>query len=207
MTKLDLKKHHRELFNPPKGRFVEVIVPGFSFVKVDGQGDPNTTDEYTTAVEWLYGVSYAIKFSAKKLLSRDYVVPPLEGLWWSDDPEAFVRREKDRWSWTMMIMAPDFITASMFDDGVAKNDVKRNDRPASLRLERYDEGRSLQTLHVGSYDDEGPTLKCLHEEVMPGLGVSFNGAHHEIYLSDPRKTVPAKLKTILRQPIRKAEIS
>lgn len=190
------------MFNPPNSRFVEVVVPEFSYIMIDGKGDPNTTAAYKTAVEWLFGVSYAMKFAAKNSLSRDYVVPPLEGLWWSDDPETFVRREKDRWSWTMMIMAPDFVTATMFDDGVAKTQVKRSDRPKSLRFEKYEEGRSLQTMHVGSYDDEGPTLKRLHDEIMPEMGVSFSGAHHEIYLSDPRKTVPEKLKTILRQPIK-----
>lgn len=202
MKKLDLKKLHRDLFNPPIGSFVEVVVPEFSYIMVDGKGDPNTTAAYKTAVEWLYGVSYAMKFAAKNSLSRDYVVPPLEGLWWSDDPETFVRREKDRWSWTMMIMAPDFVTATMFDDGVAKTQIKRSDQPKSLRFENYEEGLSLQTMHVGSYDDEGPTLMRLHDEIMPEMGVSFSGAHHEIYLSDPRKTVPGKLRTILRQPIK-----
>lgn len=204
MIKLDLKKEYRELFSPPKHRFVEVTPPKMSFVKVDGAGDPNTAAAYKTAVEWLYGVSYAMKFAAKDVLARDYVVPPLEGLWWSDDPGTFIRREKDRWQWTMMIMTPAFATASMFEDAVAKTLAKRGDRPSSLRFEFYAEGRSLQIMHVGSYDDEGPVLKRLHDDVMPELGVTFDGPHHEVYLSDPRKTEPAKLKTILRQPIRNA---
>ena len=204
MDKLDLKKLHRDLFAPPARDFVEVVVPKLSFVKVDGAGDPNTALEYRVAIEWLYGVSYAMKFAAKAALGRDYAVPPLEGLWWADDPASFVRRDKDTWRWTMMIMAPDFVTADLFDQGVAKTLAKRQDRPQSLRFEPYEEGRALQIMHVGSYDDEGPTLKRLHEDVMPGLGVTFNGAHHEIYLGDPRKTAPEKLKTILRQPIRDA---
>lgn len=199
--KLDLKKKYRELFNPPK-HFVEVLVPTLPFVKVDGAGNPNSALDYRTAVEWLYGVSYAMKFMAKNVLSRDYVVPPLEALWWSENPEAFTSREKDRWQWTVMIMAPGFVTSVMFDDAVAKTLAKRNDRPSSLRFEPYAEGRSLQALHIGSYDDEGPVLKRLHDEVMPGMGVTFNGSHHEIYLSDPRKIEHSKLKTILRQPIR-----
>ncbi len=202
MAKLDLKVAHRGLFSPSKNDFAEVAVPTMPFVKVDGAGDPNTADEYKVAVEWLYGVSYAIKFAAKKTMGRDYVVPPLEALWWADDPESFARREKDHWRWTVMIMTPDFVSDTMFNDGVAKTAAKRNDPPASLRFEPYNEGRALQILHIGSYDDEGPTLKRLHEEVMPSLDVTFNGPHHEIYLSDPRKTEPAKLKTILRQPIR-----
>ncbi|MEH3143823.1 MAG: GyrI-like domain-containing protein [Methylobacterium frigidaeris] len=202
MTKLDLKKRYREMFCPPNSAFVDVQVPEMSFVKVDGAGDPNRTVAYGTAVEWLYGVSYAMKFAAKNVLARDYVVPPLEALWWSDDPGAFVRREKDRWQWTVMIMAPDFVTATLFEDAVAKTSAKRHDHPSSLRFEPHVEGRSLQIMHIGSYDDEGPLLKRLHEEVMPGLGVTFNGPHHEIYLSDPRRTEPARLRTILRQPIR-----
>lgn len=202
MTKLDLKREHRALFNPPKDRFVAVTPPEMAFVKVDGAGDPNTTPGYKAAVEWLYGVSYAMKFAAKDGLARDYVVPPLEALWWSDDPGSFVRREKDRWQWTAMIMAPDFVTGAMFEAAVTKTLTKRDDRPSTLRFERFAEGRSLQILRIGSYDDEGPVLERLHDTVMPDLGVTFAGPHHEIYLSDPRKTAPAKLKTILRQPIR-----
>ncbi len=202
MIKLDLKREYRELFSPPQHEFVEIAPPTMSFVKVDGAGDPNRAATYRIAIEWLYGVSYAMKFAAKGELGRDYVVPPLEALWWSDDPGTFVRREKDRWQWTVMIMAPDFVTDALFEDAVAKTLVKRNDRPSSLRFEPYAESRSLQILHIGSYDDEGPVLKRLHDGVMPSLSVTFNGPHHEVYLSDPRKTEPAKLKTILRQPVK-----
>lgn len=204
MTKIDLKKLHRPLFDPPAKDFVEVVVPQFNFVKVDGAGDPNRSAEYQIAVEWLFSVSYAMKFASKAVLGQDYAVPPLEGLWWADDPTSFVRRDKDQWRWTMMIMAPDFVGADLFDAGVAKTLTKRKDRPETLRFEPYEEGRSLQIMHVGSYDDEGPTLARLHDDVMPARGMTFNGAHHEIYLSDPRKTAPEKLKTILRQPVRTA---
>lgn len=203
MTKIDLKKTYRDLFNPPKRDFVEVVVPVMRFVRIDGAGDPNSDGAYRTAVEWLYGVSYAMKFAARAALDRDYVVPPLEALWWADDHGSFVRREKHLWRWTVMIMAPDFVTKAMFDDAVAKMLAKRRDCPSSLRFEPYAEGRSLQILHVGRYDDEGPALQRLHEQLMPALDVTYNGAHHEIYLNDPRKTEPEKLKTILRQPIRK----
>lgn len=203
MTKFDVKTSFRPLFNPPKGRFVQVNVPEMIFVKVDGAGDPNTAAVYRVAVEWLYGVSYAMKVAAKAQLNRDYVVPPLEALWWSDDPGTFVRREKDRWKWTVMILVPDFVTGALFDAARAKMDAKRSDRPATLRFEPYAEGWSLQTMHIGSYDDEGPVLHHLHDEVMPALGVDFNGPHHEIYLSDPRRTEAAKLKTVLRQPVRR----
>lgn len=177
-------------------------MPPLQFVKVDGEGDPNTAPAYRSAVEWLYGVSYAMKFAGKAALGKDYVVPPLEGLWWADDPESFITRDKDQWRWTMMIMVPDFVTRDMFEKAVAKRGGKLGQPPQSLRLEPYREGLSLQILHVGSYDDEGPVLARLHDEVMPSKGMSFNGPHHEIYLSDPRKTEAAKLKTILRQPVK-----
>lgn len=116
------------------------------------------------------------------------------------------RTPRDRWRWTMMIMAPDLIDRPLFDAAVEKSKKKLGDPPTSLRLERFTEGRarSLQILHVGSYDDEGPTLARLHDEVMPSQGLTFAGLHHEIYLSDARKTAPAKLKTILRQPVKVA---
>ena len=202
MEKIDFRKVHKPLYNPPMGDFVVVEVPPMQFVMVDGAGDPNTAPAYRTAVEWLYGVSYAMKFSAKASLGQDYVVPPLEGLWWADDPESFVARDKHLWRWTMMIMVPDFIDRAVFDEAVAKTVKKLGAAPQSLRLALYDEGRALQTLHLGSYDAEGPVLARLHDVVMPTTGVTFNGPHHEIYLNDPRKTDAAKLKTILRQPVK-----
>ena len=202
--KMDFRKSLKQLYQPPVAEFVAVEVPTMQFVKVDGVGDPNTSKDYKTAVEWLYSVSYAMKFAAKATLGKDYVVPPLEGLWWSDDPSTFVKRQKDRWRWTMMIMTPDFVDRPMFETAVAKAGRKLGATPASLRLEAYDEGPSLQTMHVGSYDDEGPVLARLHEEVMPARSLTFNGPHHEIYLGDPRRTKPEALKTVLRQPVRPA---
>lgn len=204
MDKIDFRKVHRELYAPPHGKFVEVDVPAMQFVKVDGEGDPNTAPAYAKALEWLYSTSYAMKFAAKKAVGTDYVVPPLEGLWWSDDPASFTARRKDDWKWTMMIMVPDFVERALFDVAVAKAAAKLGAPPASLRLEAYDEGRCLQTLHVGSYDDETPVLARLHDEIMPGMGLTFAGHHHEIYLSDPRRVAPETLRTILRQPVRKA---
>lgn len=203
MDKIDFKKTLKALYAPPAGRFVEVDVPKLRFVMVDGAGNPNTAPAYKTAVEWLFSTSYALKFAAKAALGKDYAVMPLEGLWWADDPANFVARNKDAWKWTMMVMAPDFIDAAMFEAAVAKSTKKLGKAPPSLRLAVHDEGRSLQTLHLGSYDDEAPVLARLHDEVMPAQGLTFNGHHHEIYLSDPRRTEPAKLRTLLRQPVRK----
>ena len=204
MEKIDFRKTMPELYRPPTDRFVSVDIPVMQFVKIDGEGDPNTAPAYKQAIEWLYSVSYAMKFAAKASKGGGYVVPPLEGLWWADNPADFVERRKDRWRWTMMIMAPEFIDRSLFEAAVEKASKKLGAPPESLRLETLDEGRALQILHVGSYDDEGPTLAKLHDEVMPSQGLTFAGVHHEIYLSDARKTEPAKLRTILRQPVRPA---
>jgi len=204
--KVDFKKTLSKLYSAPIGRFAAVDVPALQFFKIDGNGDPNREPAYAQVVEWLYSVSYAMKFASKSGSGRDYVVPPLEGLWWADDPADFVNRRKHRWKWTMMIMVPDFASRPLYDDAITKTQGKRGEPPPeTLRLESLEEGRSLQTLHVGSYDDEGPILARLHNEVMPAEGLTFAGPHHEIYLSDPRKTAPEKLKTILRQPIRRAD--
>ncbi|WP_020698243.1 GyrI-like domain-containing protein [Reyranella massiliensis] len=202
LAKIDFKKALPGLYAAPRDRFVSVDVPTMQFVMVDGASDPNTAPAYKQAIEWLYSTSYAMKFAAKAALKKDHIVPPLEGLWWADDPADFVARRKDRWRWTMMIMVPDFIDRPLFEAAVEKAKKKLGVPPSSLRFERFDEGRCLQILHIGSYDDEAPTLASLHDEVMPSQGLTFAGHHHEIYLSDARRTEPAKLKTILRQPVK-----
>lgn len=203
MDKLDFKKSMKALFSPPAGKFSLVEVPRLQFLMADGKGDPNVSPDYRRAVEWLFSASYALKFMSKKELARDYVVPPLEGLWWADDMAAFHTRDKAAWSWTMMVMQPEWITQEMFGRAAGKAAGKLGARPESLRLEWYEEGLSVQTLHVGSYDDEGLVLRRLHEEFLPANGLGPTGRHHEIYLSDPRKVAPDKLKTILRQPVRR----
>ena len=169
---------------------------------IDGAGDPNSASTYKAAVEALYGVAYTLKFASKVALGRDHVVPPLEGLWWAEDPADFVARRKDRWRWTMMIMVPEFVGRPLFEAAVEKARQKLGAPPQSLRFEHFDEGQCLQILHIGRYDDEAPTLARLHDEVMPSQGLTFAGHHHEIYLSDPRRTESTKLKTILRQPVK-----
>lgn len=204
MTKIDFKKEWKFLYQPSKEDFEVVDVPQMSFLKVDGHGDPNTAPEYTQAVEALYAVAYKIKFFSKKN-GRDYVVPPLEGLWWAEDMNSFtLTRDKSRWDWTMMIMTPEWISGEMVENAI-QDAASNKDLPglSELRWEPYQEGLSAQILHLGSYDDEGPVLARLHDDWMPSNGYTFNGLHHEIYLSDPRRVEEHKLKTILRQPIRK----
>ena len=203
MLKVDFKKEMHELYAPTVRDFVVVEVPEMQFLMLDGHGDPNTAESYQDALAALYGVAYKIKFLSKKL-DLDYVVPPLEGLWWAESMDFFTtNRDKDTWSWTMMIMQPSWITPDMVYQAV--KDVEKKELVALplLRMETYSEGLSAQIMHIGSYDAETPTLKRLHEVWLPVNGFVENGKHHEIYLSDPRRTAPEKLKTVLRQPIRK----
>lgn len=201
MEKIDLKKLRKPLFTAKHDVWQEINVPKASYLMIDGHGDPNVVAEYKSAIGWIYPVAYGIKFAAKAQ-AQDFVVAPLEGLWWADDPTSFALRRKDEWHWTLMIMMPDFVDAGMFEAAAAKAAAKQDAQPPpSLRLDQLAEGRCLQALHIGSYDEEGPLLARLHDDVMPSLGVTFGGPHHEIYLGDPRKAAPEKLKTILRQPI------
>lgn len=204
MEKIDFRKTMKALYLPPAGRFVEIDVPAMRFLMVDGKGDPNKAQSYAEAVEALYSVAYTLKFMVKKELAKDYTVPPLEGLWWSDDMASFVAREKDKWSWTMMIMVPDFVPEVMVAKAIAAAGAKK-ELPALplVRLETYAEGLSVQTMHIGTYDAEGPTLMRLHSKYLPENGLVENGHHHEIYIGDPRKSAPEKLKTVLRQPVRR----
>lgn len=203
MEKIDFKKELAELYSPKNIEFELAEVPPMNFLMIDGQGDPNTAKDYSDAVEALYSVAYAIKFMSKKVLGKDYGVTPLEGLWAADDLSVFDNARKDQYQWTMMIMQPGWITKQMVAEAIESTKAKKQ-LPAlpKVRFEAYAEGKSLQLLHVGSYDDEAPKLKYLHTEYMPAHKLSFNGRHHEIYLNDPRKTTVDRLKTILRQPVR-----
>jgi hypothetical protein len=213
--KYDLKREYRELYAASAKDFAIVDVPPMRYLAVDGHGDPNTAASYREAVEALFGVAYAVKFASKQALGRDFVVGPLEGLWWSDDHGVFVAGDKGAWNWTMLIAQPDWIdddaVAVAVDAVRAKNAKQSTDATGAanpaldlLRLEHLHEGRAVQILHIGSYDDEATTLARLHDEWMPQHGLTFNGPHHEVYLSDARRTSPEKLRTVLRQPVRPA---
>lgn len=203
MQTYDIKKERKDLYAP--GRDFKVVdVPDIGFLMVDGHGDPNTAGSYREAVEALYATSYAVRAVAKAELGRVHTVAPLEGLWSAEDLDTFRTRDKDAWDWTMMIAQPEWITRELVDEARAAAQKKRLPGLGRVRFERYAEGRSVQVLHVGPYDDEGPTLERLHDEFLPANGLVPSGRHHEIYLSDPRKTEPSRLKTILRQPVRSA---
>lgn len=204
--KLDLKKTFKHLYNPSAKAFTVVDVPSFSFLMVDGRGDPNTTAEYQTAVEALYSVSYTLKFMVKKGQGIDYTVMPLEGLWWAEDWAAYTADRRDDWQWTMMIHQPELVTAELVAEAIEQVRTKKKlERAADLRFESYQEGLAVQIMHIGPYSAEGPTLARMHHEFIPQNGYEMTGKHHEIYLGDPRRTAPEKLKTVLRQPIRKGD--
>jgi hypothetical protein len=202
MEKLDLKKQWKHLYQTPAGAVLTVNVPPLSYLMVDGEGDPNTSPAFQEAVEALYSLSYTLKFTLKKgPRAIDYGVMPLEGLWWADDPRVFHLADKSTWKWTAMILQPEFIDRPQVD--AAFDEVRKKKNPAALdrvRFETLDEGASAQILYVGPFSGEGPTIQRIHNFIHTS-GTQLRGKHHEIYLSDPRRTAPEKLKTILRQPM------
>lgn len=205
MDSFDIKRDRKDLYNGRVGRFDVIEVPSMRFLMADGHGDPNTSGDYATVIEALYTCSYAVRAAAKGELGRVHTVGPLEGLWYARDLEVFTARNKDAWEWTMMIWQPDWVPADMI---VAALETVTERKPHvavdRIRVEDFTEGTALQTLHVGPYDAEAPVIARMHEDVIPGRGFIASGHHHEIYLSDARRTEPARLRTILRQPVARA---
>jgi len=206
--KLDFKKTDKPYYSGKVGRWDRIVIPKLQFLTITGQGDPGGA-VYARALGALYPLAYGIKF-AQKAQGADFVVPPQQSLWWADDPGSFVRAERDKWQWRAMIRMPDGVTADDLDAARAAAEVKLAKKGvdiaalAEVGLLTLEEGDCLQTLHVGPYSDEAPVLADLHDRVMPEAGLTFNGKHHEIYLGDPRRVAPEKLRTILRQPVRPA---
>jgi hypothetical protein len=202
MDKVDFKKT-LDSYRATVGEFRVVNVPERRYLMIDGHGDPNVSPAYVETLESLYPVAYKMKFASKQDLDRDYVVPPLEGLWWAEDMAAFTTgRDKSQWDWTMMLMVPDWVGHAIFVAAVEKVGTKNPPpRLEAVRLEALTEGQCVQTLHLGSFDDEAEVLANMHDDFIPSHGLQLSGKHHEIYLSDPRKTIPTKLRTILRQPV------
>jgi hypothetical protein len=203
MEKIDLKKNLKYLYEPSAKTFSVVDVPPMNFIMIDGHGNPNTSAIYVESLQALYSAAYTLKFKIKKELAVDYPVMASEGLWWMDDMREFSVERKDDWNWTMMIMQPEIVTPQLFAQAVDEALKKKGQSTLSqLRLERYHEGLSTQILYFGPYADEGPTIACLHQSIEESGHIRF-GKHHEIYLGDPRRTPPEKLRTVIRQPMRK----
>lgn len=204
MQKLDLKKELKHLYQPsPKG-VVLVEVPPMNFLMIDGKGAPGS-ESYQQSIETLYNMSYTIKFDLKKKgVGPDFTVMPLEGLWWMEGRDDFDLEDMDNWMWTSMIMQPDHVTADHVEEAIGQVKAKK-DLPLldAIRFEAYGEGISAQIMHIGPYSEEGPTVEKIHAFVEE-QGYTLHKKHHEIYLSDPRRTKPERLKTVIRHPVRKA---
>ena len=202
MEKIDYKKKLKHLYKPSAGKVEIVEVPQMNFLMIDGEGDPNTSQEFKNAVEALFSLSYAIKFMIKKgEAGIDYGVLPLEGLWWADDMSSFSIENKEHWKWTLMIMQPEFVTREMVEK--AKEEVRKKKNLYALPLVRFEsfaEGKAAQIMHIGPFSEEGPTVEKIHVFIEYS-GSQRIGKHHEIYLSDIRRAVPEKWKTIIRQPM------
>ena len=205
----DFKKEFKELYQPKAAPSI-IDVPEMMFIAVDGEGDPNTSAEYAAAIEVLYGLSYAIKMSNKAIM--EYTVAPLEGFWSVADDwfkgKGTAITDKSAFVWTAVIRQPDFMTEEVFEDAKV---VLAKKKPGldllKAHLEKLTEGLCVQALHIGSYDDEPTTIVAMEQfAVDAGYNVDINDQrrHHEVYLSDPRRVAPEKLKTIVRHPIQKA---
>lgn len=199
-TRIDYKRELRELYYARREPVI-VEVPELAFLMLDGHGDPNTAPAYREAVEALFAIAYAAKFAVKRAGGEDYGVMPLEGLWWTPDMAAFTTADKSAWNWTMMIMQPQAVTGEMIEAARVKAAAtKPLDAIARVRLERFAEGLVAQVMHLGPFAAEGPTIARLHA-LIGEQGYTPAGKHYEIYLSDPRRSAPEKMKTIIRQPI------
>lgn len=203
MITLDLKRQLQSFYKPSTRTPEIVAVPALPYLMIDGSGDPNTAPAYREAVAALYSAAYALKFALKR---RGIVYPimPLEGLWWIDDMAAFLTTPKSAWQWTMLIVQPEVVTEADLAQTVAE--VRRKKPLAALerlRLETLTEGSAAQIMHVGPYAAEAPTIARLHQFIATA-GARLRGKHHEIYLSDPQRGTPEKLRTIIRQPLQRA---
>lgn len=200
MDKIDLKREYKSLYSASAKEVNEVNVPAFNFLMIDGDGDPNTSNAYKEAIESLFSVSYAVKFKVKKQKGLDYVVMPLEGLWWAEDMSDFHKEAKGKWKWTMMIMQSPSVTKSDVQSAIETVHAKKGlVGLGKLRFEKFKEGHSAQTLHIGPFSEEGPTIQRVHEHIA-NRG-KLRGTHHEIYLSDTRRAASKNWKTIIRQPM------
>jgi hypothetical protein len=201
MTELSTEKL-RELYLPSTKDFGLVDVPELQFAMLDGAGDPDG-ERFHHAVRWLFSAIYPIKRIAKDRMGKDFVEPPLEGLWWADDMGDVLSGNRDDLKWRLMIVTADWVTDAMFDEGVAAASERLGAAPGGLRLERFDEGRCVQIMHVGDYRTHAAAIaRRLHDEFLPRHGLEADGHHHEIYLSDPSRVAPERMRTVVRQPVR-----
>ena len=204
-AKVDFKKTQKKLYQPSSKEVVIIIVPEMQFLMIDGMGSPGDSQEYQDALATLYPVAFKTKFLSKGK-GKDYVVPPLEGLWWAEDMNDFQSGHREKWKWTMMIMQPEWITKELIKEAIEitrKNKQELSELLTKLRIENYNEGKSAQIMHLGPFSEEGPTIDKVHNFISENQRGKFDGLtqkHHEIYLSDPRRAKPENMKTVIRQP-------
>jgi hypothetical protein len=203
MEKIDLKKELKAFYNPTAKEVTLIEVPKMNFIMIDGQGAPESP-QFAQSIQALYPIAYTIKFDKKKAGGPDFTVMVLEALWWAENMKVFMPETADRnkWQWTVIMLLPDFITRKDFENAVAAAQ-KKKDNPAlsKVRFESFTEGKSAQIMHIGPYSAEGPNIQKLHHKIVE-IGGKLSGKHHEIYLSDPRRVTPDKMKTVVRQPYR-----
>jgi hypothetical protein len=201
-TRLDLKQEYKYLYQAQAKQTTLIEVPPLTYLMIDGRGNPNTSQSYQDALGALYNLAYTLRFMIKKTLGIDYPVMALEGLWWTDDMQHFSMDAKDSWYWTMMIMQPPCVTPELAREAAEQVQKKKVVADlAKIRLADLHEGRSAQIMHLGPYATEGPTIARLHDFIREN-GYELRGEHHEIYLGDPRRTAPERLRTIIRQPVK-----
>jgi hypothetical protein len=201
LTKLDLKHDLRPLYAAGlTPRFVDV--PCLPYLMLDGHGDPNTTAGYAVAVKAIYAVAHALKTAVRRAEAGvDFAVMPLEGLWWSAGKVPLTAAERPSWDWTLMIAQPEFVTEAMLEE--VRDCAARKSTPEAVAAVRFGtlcEGPCAQVMHIGSDTDEASAALRLHDFIV-GNGRAAVGRHHEIYLSDPNRTAPQRLKTVIRQPV------
>lgn len=201
MPKVDYKKEYGDWYTASTNQVKWVQMPKLNYLMIDGKGDPNKEAAYAQAVEALYSIAYGIKFRVKREQGLEFGVLPLEGLWWVPDMRLFTQEQKDDWLWTMMILQPPVVDGTLVEEMVAETKKKKAMPGLNLiRFESYFEGQAAQVMHIGPYSAEAPTIEKLHAFIQ-SQGCSKSGKHHEIYLGDPRRSDPEKLRTILRQPV------
>lgn len=206
----DFKKEYKE-FYMPKDTPCIITVPKMNYIAVRGQGDPNSEDgTYKQSIGLLYGIAYTIKMSKKgdhKIDGfYDFVVPPLEGFWWQNGVGSMDYSHKESFHWISVIRLPDFVSKSDFEWAVEEATRKKKTDFSAVEYMEYDEGACVQCMHIGPYDAEPATVARMHEHMESrgySVDITKDRMHHEIYLSDPRKVPPEKLKTVIRHPIKK----
>jgi len=206
ITKIDLWVEHKDIYSPSAKEPELVKVPPLPYLLVDGEGDPNTAPAFREAIGALYSLAYTLKFSMKKQQGVDFRVMPLSGFFHAEDPTVFTEGRKNEWKWTLGIPLPAAVTAAEFKKALAEARAKKNASPALglVRRQVVREGLCAQILHRGPYAAEAPTIRTLHAFIA-ARGLAFAGSHHEIYVSDPNRSAPEKLKTIVRQPAKPAK--